>query len=947
MRLFNKTVAVLTAICICVSSGILVYADGLEPDKLKENIIVINGVEYDTTGMSEAEIDALKQQNVASATIDTADESLNNKLNPSYTIDSFFSRGWNRDFAPERTNQDGSASAADTQTSEYGAALELAVNLGILPKINGKTAADEKFSANDFKTAVSTLNNYTEQLISTDGVGSDGITSDWLASRLAASLGYENTDSRVAARAGSDIRKGVSVSDKSGVLSRGEAAQIIYNAMDYPIVVSDTVSKGANGSISRAYKRDSSETILRRMDIFLVSGWVNATNEMNLYGGENTAASDLIQIERQQYKIAEEKYKTFLGRYVDAFVRTDKKNGKSVVSITINSNESKNLYNIPGEDVSSVSKNELSYWDNGKKKSVKISSSARVIYNTEYAGGIGSNIGMLADCDTIRMMDSNLDGKSDVIAVVNSETYFVDDVKENKILVKDYSMTLDYSDYGSVSVIKDGSYAELKDITADSIISVIENKKNNSVIIYLSVKNNEGYVKKTDSSGNIYLEGEDEEYKPHRNCTDKVTAGEYYIIYMDYRGYVCKIKESGGGGVTNTGRKYAYLRATAVKGAFDSSVSFRMWIIGKEEGEWVTLEGADKITFINGSEIADDGQKGHTPPRYSLTAAEVANHPSIKDKPQLIVYETNSDGKLSKLITYQDMSYTHTRDEGVFTLNEKIDKADMYWQGMFASGKYAYDSNSVGISIPYDRSREELYSYLTFKQATWYNCEIYDSLEDRSLGGVVIRYDPSDAAKEFSTNAVMCLVKSAETTLKDDDEVIKIIGADDKEYYFSDPNEPLGIHSETVTNYQNLEDILLPSQIESGDWLKVEVNSKNEITLFQVYARLSQLSDKEFFAVKTDTWENLTDPFSYSLKFGRIVLNGKSETTSVVNYTGSGADESNDILMYTGSACKMYDYSLKNETFTKLNYRNLATDDKFVQYSEYWYIDSILVRIVD
>ena len=947
MKFLDKTIAVLTAACICISSGVLVYAEDLKPDEQRKNVIVINGVEYDTTGMSEAEVDALKQQNVASAGVDTADESLNNKLNPSYTIDSFFLRGWNRDFAPEKTNQGDNESMTGEKTSEYSAALELVVNLDILSMLNGKVAADEKISASDFKTVASALDRYTEQTINTDGIDNKGITADQLAGCLAAALGYEKTDKRLIMRAEADIKKGVNVSDKDGVLNRGEAAQIIYNAMDYPIVVSDTISKSADGSVSGVYRRDKSETILSRMDIFLSTGWVNATNEMNLYGGENTGASDLIQVERQEYKIADERYKIYLGRYVDFFVKTDKNGVKNVISITVNSNESKNLHIIPGEDISSVSKNELDYWKNDKNQSLKISSSARVIYNTEYVGGIGNNIDKLSDCDTIQMIDSNLDGQSDVVVVVNPKTYFVDDVKENKILVEDYSRTLDYSDYDSISVIKDGNRAGLKDITANSIISVIENLKNKSVIIYLSTKNDEGYIKKTDSDGNVYLEGVDDEYKLHRNCTDKATAGEYYIIYMDYRGYVCSIKESGGGGVTSTGRKYAYLRAASVKDSFDSSASFRIWIIGKDEGEWVTLEGADKITFINGSEVADDGQKGHISPRYSLTAAEVANHPAIKGKPQLIVYETNSERKLSKLITYQDMSYSHSRDEGAFTLNEKIDKADMYWQGMFASGRYAYDSNSIGISIPYDRSREELYSYLTFKQATWYNCEVYDALEDRSLGGVVIRYDPSDAAKEFSSNAVMCLVKSAEETLKGDDVVLKIVGADDKEYYFSNPSESLGIHSDIVTNYQKLDDILLPSQIKSGDWLRVDVNSKNEITLFQVYARLSELSDKDFFAVKTDTWEKSTEPFNISIKFGRVVLNGKSETTSVVNYVGDGTDKTNDILMYTGSACIMYDYSLRNKNFTKLNYRNLVTDDKFVQYSEFWYINSILVRIVD
>ena len=317
MKFLDKAIAVLTAACICISSGVLVYAEDLRPDEQRKNVIVINGVEYDTTGMSEAEVDALKQQNVASAGVDTADESLNNKLNPSYTIDSFFLRGWNRDFAPEKTNQGDSESMTGEKTSEYSAALELVVNLDILSMLNGKVAADEKISASDFKTAASALDRYTEQTINTDGIDNKGITADQLAGCLAAALGYEKTDKRLIMRAEADIKKGVNVSDKDGVLNRGEAAQIIYNAMDYPIVVSDTISKSADGSVSGVYRRDKSETILSRMDIFLSTGWVNATNEMNLYGGENTGASDLIQVERQEYKIADERYKIYLGRYVD------------------------------------------------------------------------------------------------------------------------------------------------------------------------------------------------------------------------------------------------------------------------------------------------------------------------------------------------------------------------------------------------------------------------------------------------------------------------------------------------------------------------------------------------------------------------------------------------------------------------------------------------------
>lgn len=944
MKICVKIASALLAVCLCATSSVSVFADGITADK-KENIIVINGVEYDTTGMSEAEIDALKQQNVSTWDIDTGDMSLNDKLNPSYSIDSFFKRGWSDEFAKEKT--DGTQGTAGEAVSDYESALELVVNLGVMSKSKGKYLPGGKFGYDDFKSVIEFLNGYFEQPVSLEDADSDAVSVEMLASALAAGLGYKNASVTQFQRTCADIKSAISKEELSTELLRDVAAKMIYNAMDYPMVTPYNITKNSAGSFDSGYKRDKQETILKRMEIYLVTGWVNATDEINIYGGNVADSADGIQIERQDYVIPTEKYKSFIGRYVDAFVTGGGGNGQKVVSMTVNPDEDKNLHIIAGEDICASAENSISYYIDGKKKTVKVSDAARVIVNATYSGSIKDKYSTLSDCDTVQLIDSNLDGKFDVVVAVSPDIYYVNSAKDGKVIVNDYSKVLDFSDYDSVSVIKNGVYDSVDNIPEGSIISVIDNKPQLSAIVYVGTQSDEGFVKEIDAEGNVYFEGIDEPYKLHRRCTDSIIPGEYYIAYLDYRGFVCRIEESGGGGVAATGRKYAYLRATGVSDGLQKTATFRMWLIGKTEGEWVTLEGADKMVFCNGREIPDDGNKGYTVPRETLKAVDVANHPEVKDKPQLVVYDTDSEGKLSKLVLYRDASYNRTIDENIFSLNEKIDKVGMYWQGMFASGKYAWDSSSIGISVPYDRSREKLYSYLTFKQAEWSNCEVYDAMNDRSLGGIVIRYDPSDAAKEFSSAAKMCLVKDIRITNRDDVEVIKIIAADDKEYYITNIGEQIGLHSEVLTKYQGLADVVFPKDIKAGDWLKVELNARDEITLFEVFARLSELEGKEYFNVRTDTWVENTDPFTYCLKYGRIVLNGKSETTSLVNYTGDGQSSDKDVLMYTGSAYKMYDYHKKDNTFTVLNPRSLTTDDVFIQYSEFWYINSLLVRIVD
>ena len=211
-------------------------------------------------------------------------------------------------------------------------------------------------------------------------------------------------------------------------------------------------------------------------------------------------------------------------------------------------------------------------------------------------------------------------------------------------------------------------------------------------------------------------------------------------------GKVAFIRQEITGGPTPTGRKYAYLlKATPGSDSGEENTAyFRMWVLGQKEGEWKTFTVKGKLTLEDGSQLIDDGKTGHNPPKIRDMADVIAKKPALAS-PQLVVIDTDVYGNLTKITTAYNVTATTTIDENVFQYQKAITESIRVYGVGFFGGQFVYNSKTIAISVPTDRSREDLYCYVNAWQSGFQNAHIYDAGVDRLLKGVVVRYDESSA----------------------------------------------------------------------------------------------------------------------------------------------------------------------------------------------------------
>lgn len=932
----KSLISIILLITIAFSGGFVTAAEtdaditGAE----QRQIIVINGVEYDVTGWSTEDIDSLKQKNQSGSHVDKGDESLNDKFIPDYTIDRFIENGWSSENA-EIKETTASGEAVEKE-SAHEASLRLMIGLGILSKINGKNAGEELFTVEDFKRTVEIIGSESAEPALQPEYG-DKVTGNELTDYLVDILGYYHFKLPSLFDTKNKIIKGV-IADFDSEISREAASQLIRNTMSLEF-------------IEHKYLPGTGKTIFENMDIIGVTGWVNANYETNIFGGDVTYSKDVIQINNADFKIQDSTYCNCIGDYVDAFVLSKSGESELVISMYNNRNSDKAKIEIRPKDINSVSNERIVYSNGASDKNVKVNRSTNVIRNGESAGILSATAVTLEKCDSITLYDVDNDGVYDYIVTVETESYVIDQTNNKLILVNDYTTTLDYTNTDDdVIVYIDGEKSSLDKITKGGIISIADKKNSDGVTLYVSTKTDEGNIKRK-GKDYIIVEGSDEPYELGVNFSDAVQVGAYCVIYFNYMGEVAFVRQQVNGGPTLTGRKYAYLlRAKPGSDDDEDTAYFRMWVLGQKEGEWKTFTVKGKLTLEDGSQLPDDGKTGHKPPRIRDTADVIAQNPSLAS-PQLVVIETDVYGKLTKITTAYNVTTTTTIDENVFQYQKAItEKVKTYGVGFFG-GQFVYNSKTIAISVPTDREREDLYCYVNASKGGFNNAHIYDAGADRLLRGVVVRYD--DAGSQTFNNPKIIVVKDAKTIYDEvNDEVRCVItDAKDNEYWVESSNfdKELGIASCVPSEVARRSKVTKIEDVLPGDMMQVEVNSKNEITLFAVDVRCSDIVESgcDMFLIDGDTKATSYDNFAGTIyMYGRIVLNGTSEWSMLANLTGDGTDSVNNRPI-AANGDMFWEYSRKKKTVKKITRQDFVSGDYIVQYNSFWYINSQTIRIVD
>lgn len=455
---------------------------------------------------------------------------------------------------------------------------------------------------------------------------------------------------------GCDLTKNISAT-ATDAITRGEAAQLISNALDANIMESDYSSSG-NWYVSKDTLRD---VLSRRADSERIEGVVTANTYTSMTSSD-VSYDDRIEIDGVLYKTKAD-YNDFFGYNVIAYV-SDGRN-KEIISIQKFSN---NETIVNAEDVFDISSGLFKWYREDNKEDKLNIDNASVIYNGKFKSKLP-----LIQNGTYTLLDNNDDGKIDVVFVDEYENFIVKRVSgdaiyfDNDVKFRGKSaFKIDSNDYDAVYSIYDfeDKALNVSDIQPGMSIMISASEDGNLVNVYAQEKYVEGTVTAL-SSDSSFIEIDGASYSIAKDASGKVPfaakLGDNGKYALNKYGYVINVL-----GDVFENEQFGYV-ANAVKSkGIANTLSLKVVKSGSREKiteivadtEIITYEFAnsDIITLEFASKVNVDG--------YNVSSDSI--HP-LDFVGKVISYSLNSEGKIRKITSYEV-----TDDTTTYAFNAKL-----------------------------------------------------------------------------------------------------------------------------------------------------------------------------------------------------------------------------------------------------------------------------------
>ena len=473
-----------------------------------------------------------------------------------------------------------------------------------------------------------------------------------------------------------------------GILpSKGASANnlVLRNAcyLLYKMLVSNTNEITAVSS-GITYAPSGEPLLSLKFNIYEVEGVLNAVSGANIYGVPNAGATE-IEIDRTKYYVENaSEYLGFLGENVRAFVQ-EVENERLKNLVAVFSNGSKSV-TIEADDIYEVSSSSIIYETDGGRKTVKVNSNSRVVYN-----GVYNRSGLKNVDGDIKVIDSDKDGKYDTIIVWDFKYYVADSFSENKktvYLKKD--MKFEGKTYIELNKDKDNTYMFFlegeefapKDLKADDIISVARSANTTGdklTVIYVSRDKTDLTIDAI-KKGNIAVYNEVDEFDEtlvtkkefklatgYQNATDEeITAGVSGSFGLTHNGQILvRFKAKTG----KNDRLHGYLAEISyITTAFDTKIGFKL--LGSNN-KWNTIEGAEKITLFATESYHNVFEKAYKKAEYTNLETKLrdvlTNGGTENWHGGLMEYKVDAEGKIKEIYVSYDLS----KQPGYIGVDEK------------------------------------------------------------------------------------------------------------------------------------------------------------------------------------------------------------------------------------------------------------------------------------
>lgn len=540
----------------------------------------------------------------------------------------------------------------DTEVLKHSDAVNIVRALGLMKNLeNGTFNEDDAVSYKDFAEIIMTLAVGGKMDGAYDQYSSKYASMGDASYYLTGALGYnvydvENPGDQYRETKARNIGlfKGIEFNPAKNI-TRGELAQMIYNALDIDIVIQ--TSYGENEQYDIAKDRTLMTEVF---DGLIIKGVVTAQNGMNMYTEAN-GRDDEIEIDRVSYRLGDNEPEDIFGHYVVAAALRDKSDVYTLAGVFVSENDP--TIEIDTDKITNLKKGTLYYEDGDEELDVDVSMLERVVYNGEIKKVSDFDLDLLSGSGTLRLCVSERKGDY-VTAVIRAySTYIVGAYSQaSERIILSNRMTykgqghIDVSKNKNITVYIDGVKSDLSAVTAGMAISVLENPSGKSVDLRLSSVQLKGEITEIDD-GDVTINGKvyklsDAYDKVLENDSEAVdvAAGREGTFLLDFKNKIVKFSHE-------RDTEYGYLMDFASGKGVDGDISLKVFT---ERNEFEYLPLADKLVLDGKSSVSKEN------------AYSTMNENKSQINKALIRFKLDDNGKIKFLDTLMRDSGGNTNE---------------------------------------------------------------------------------------------------------------------------------------------------------------------------------------------------------------------------------------------------------------------------------------------
>lgn len=594
---------------------------------------------------------------------------------------------------------------------------------------------------------------------------------------------------------------------------------------------------------------------------------------------------------------------------------------------------------------------ELRYKPEGSKsvKTAKIASDADMIYNGVSYYGITKTD--FENADMIRLVDSDGDGKYDVVHLTVYDVYFVDSASAKTNVISDKregkSFYIDEEKY-DVTYLKNGSETDLSMINEWDSVSIAASKPDSEVLRMTVVVSSDvisGYVDDIEADEHIVTVDGDK-YFVSKKLNVQSMRGNIAFGIDSFGKIICFKTES------NPEKEYGYLLKVKY-GKEDDGYEIHMELMNMY-GEIVTLPVTERFSINNKRREWGDLLAYTVPGSHDEDLEK-----SYNTTGQLIAYTYNNENAVKKIYMAIDDNGNQKESGAIdpesgnsLILNKKFVSKRMWDQYNTINGEYLYNSDTYCFKIITDANGKIIKELsgmfvpgkLNFNSgSTLPDVSVYDAGTSRVAKALVVKL-PFTSLTSYSKYSTQALIV---------DKVVQVLNSDNEVV-----SEIRGYHSGSYKSMYIDENVSIDtSNWKRGDMFIVHLSASGKILTALKFFSMTDTSvvspDNQYTAdnpaMKTmnTTTGDLSKTTSYAeilnIAYGYVKEVINSETQKAVRIQPIGIGE--DVIYRYFNSC-IYIYHRDSKTIESATMDDISRgigSGTAVIYSRYGNVRDIMI----